>query len=166
MNRSSSIALSSCSRRCPRLDPHPIRHRAMADPETFRIPGFYRGPPSLGQILNGRPRPGEVGGDIQATTKAVDCRSLTSSPPKLTGFNAPRPFAAPSPTPPAADRGGRHRTRTRACAPHAAGGSRFAHSSIASVDETRLSSQCFPQAAACAGDETHSVGWSDLVKDR
>jgi hypothetical protein len=32
----------------------------------------------------GRPNPKKKGGDIQATTKVVDCRSLKSSPPRIT----------------------------------------------------------------------------------
>ena len=92
MNRRSSTARSSCSRRSPRFEPHPIRHRAMdQSPADIRCGGFYSRRPASGQhagcppprVRTPRSHSEKNGGDIQATTKVVDCRSLTSSPPNL-----------------------------------------------------------------------------------
>jgi hypothetical protein len=55
-----------------------MRHRAMAFPvpRPSRFAVFYR-PMTSPRQMN------ESGGDIQATTKVVDSRSLKSSPPEI-----------------------------------------------------------------------------------
>jgi hypothetical protein len=65
----------------------------MTSPVTLEAAGLYRvgtvrtklrrfGPPlSAGGPLPAISHRLEIGGDIQATTKVVDCRSLKSSPP-------------------------------------------------------------------------------------
>lgn len=74
----------------------------MTSPVTLEAAGLYRvgtvrtklrrfGPP----LWAGGPLPAighglEIGGDIQATTKVVDCRSLKSSPPYVLETGIPK----------------------------------------------------------------------------